>query len=102
MSGSKGYLRVSDFVLPFFGSEAAFEVNNAVFSVNGCDFNMEGHWRRFAVPEYSNSHPTSQETNLFRSFTEQVRSGKLNESWFEMALKTQQVMSDCFDSALKR
>src|SRR5207249_11953199 len=49
VSGSKGYLRVSDFVVPFFGSEAAFEVNNAVHSVSGCDFNMEGHWRRFAV-----------------------------------------------------
>ena len=102
VSGSKGYLRVSDFVLPFFGSEAAFEVNNAVHSVRGCDFAMEGHWRRFAVPEYSDSHPTSQETNLFRNFTDQVRSGKLNESWFEMASKTQQVVYDCFAHALKR
>ena len=101
VSGSKGYLRVADFVVPFFGSEAAFEVNNAVHSVNGCDFNMEAHWRRFAVPEYSNSHPTSQETNLFRNFAAQVRSGKLNESWFDMALKTQQVMNDCFASSAR-
>jgi predicted dehydrogenase len=99
VSGSKGYLRVPDFVVPFFGCEAAFDVNNAVHNVIGCDFNMEAHWRRFAVPEYSNSHPTAQETNLFRNFTAQVRSGKLNESWFDMALKTQQVMNECFDRA---
>lgn len=99
ISGSKGYLRVADFVAPFFGSELTFEVNNAVHNVSGCDFNMESHWRRFAVPEYGNSHPSAQETNLFRNFTNQVRSGELNELWPEMALKTQLVINACFESA---
>ena len=101
ISGSKGYLRLADFVAPFFGSELTFEVNNAVHNVSGCDFNMEAHWRRFAVPEYGNSHSTAQETNLFRNFANQVRSGTLNEQWPEMALKTQQVMEACFESARK-
>ena len=99
VSGSKGCLRVSDFVLPFFGSESAFEVNNAVHQVSGCDFNMEAHRRRFTVPEYSNSHATAQETNLFRNFADQVRSGSLNDVWPEIVLKTQQVMNACLDSA---
>lgn len=99
VSGSKGYLRVPDFVAPFFGSELSFEVNNAVHNVSGCDFNMEPRWRHFAVPEYGNSHPTAQETNLFRNFTNQVRSSTPNELWLEMALKTQQVMEACFESA---
>ncbi len=99
VSGSNGYLRVSDFVAPFFGSELMFEVNNAVHNVMGCDFNMEAHWRKFAVSEYSNSHANAQETNLFRNFAKQVRSGTLNELWPEMALKTQQVMEACFQSA---
>ena len=99
ISGTRGYLRLSDFVAPFFGSELTFEVNNAVHTVSGCDFNMEAHWRQFAVPEYGNSHPTAQETNLFRNFTNQIRSGTLNEQWPEMALKTQQVMEACFESA---
>ena len=99
VSGSKGYLRVADFVAPFFGSELTFDVNNAVHNVSGCDFNMEAHWRRFAVPEYSNSHPTAQETNLFRNFANQVRSGSLNDAWPEMALKTQRVTEACFESA---
>jgi predicted dehydrogenase len=98
VSGTNGYLQLSDFVAPFHGCESAFEVNNTIHNVSGCDFNMEAHWRRFAVPEYSNSHSTAQETNLFRNFTNQVRSGALNESWLEMALKTQQVVSACFES----
>jgi predicted dehydrogenase len=99
ISGTRGYLRLSDFVAPFFGSELKFEVNNAVHNVSGCDFNMEPRWRQFAVPEYGNRHPTAQETNLFRNFTHQVRSGTLSQLWPEMALKTQQVMGACFDSA---
>lgn len=99
ISGNKGYLRVDDFVLPFFGSEAEFKVNNAEYHVAGCDFNMEAHERRFAVPEYSNGHPNAQETNLFRNFANQVRTGALNDAWPDMALKTQQVMMACFASA---
>ncbi len=99
VSGTKGYLRLSDFVVPFFGCESAFEVNNAALQLNGCDFNMEAHWRRHAVPEHSNSHQNAQETNLFRNFSEQVRAGSVNESWPEMALQTQQVMEACLESA---
>ena len=99
VSGTRGYLRLSDFVVPFFGNESAFEVNNAVLNVSGCDHNMEAHWRRCAVPEYSNSHATAQETNLFRNFTTQIRSGSLSERWPDLALKTQRVMNACFESA---
>jgi predicted dehydrogenase len=99
VSGTKGYVRVPDFVLPFFGNEMAIELTNASFQVSGCDFNMEERRRRIAVAEYSNSHPGSQETNLFRNFSSQVQSGKLNEAWPAMALKTQQVMNACFESA---
>jgi predicted dehydrogenase len=99
VSGTNGYVRVSDFVLPYFGNEAAVELTNASFEVAGCDFNMEERRRRISVAEYSNSHPTSQETNLFRNFSSQVQSGKLNEAWPEMAFKTQQVMNACFESA---
>jgi predicted dehydrogenase len=99
VSGTKGYLRLRDFVVPFFGNESAFEVNNVALNINGCDFNMEAHCRRFAVAEYSNSHANAQETNLFRNFAAQVQSGGLNPNWPDMALKTQQVMEACFESA---
>lgn len=92
LSGTKGYLHMPDFVLPFFGSETEFTVTNSVFEKLGCDFNMEPRTRRITVNEYSNSTPNAQEANLYRNFADQVRSGSLNPLWPEMALKTQQVM----------
>jgi predicted dehydrogenase len=99
VSGSLGAVRLSDFVLPFYGCESAFEVNRPVFQVLGCDFNMEGHTRRYAVQEYSNSAPDAQETNMIRTFSEIVRSGKPDPRWGEMALRTQQVLEACLASA---
>jgi len=51
------------------------------------------------VSEYGNSHPTAQETNMFRTFAAQVQSGKVAEEWPEWALKTQQVMEAALASA---
>ena len=71
-------------------------MNKAVQEI-GAQFNMEGHWQQFSVPEYSNSHPTAQETNMFRNFANQVRSGEVNETWPDLALKTQQMMNACYE-----
>jgi predicted dehydrogenase len=99
ISGNKGLVRMHDFVLPFFGSEVEFKVSNPEFEVRGCDFHMKPFTRRITVPEYSNSHSTSQETNLFRDFSDIVLSGNLVPYWPEIALKTQQVMEACWQSS---
>jgi len=99
VSGTKGSLRIPDFVLPNYGSELVFELNRPAYRVKGCDFDMDPGTRRMTVPEHSNSHPSSQETNLFRNFANQILSGSLNDRWPEMALKTQQVMETCLASA---
>jgi predicted dehydrogenase len=99
VSGVEGYLTVSDFVLPLFGSEVGFEVTRPVFRVRGCTFNMEGHSRRFAVSEYSNGTPDAQETNMIRVFSRIVTSGQLEPQWGENALRTQQVIDACLESA---
>jgi predicted dehydrogenase len=99
ISGTHGYLQVSDFVLPFCGDEVEFETASPVQDVVGCDFNLEPRDRRWGVREYSHSHPNAQETNLFRNFASQAMSGRLNEDWPQQALKTQQVMQACLDSA---
>jgi predicted dehydrogenase len=99
VSGTRGHVEVPDFVLPFAGDQLELKVNNHVFSANGCDFKMEPHTQRVSIPEHSNSHPTAQESNLFRNFAEQVCSGQLNALWPEMALKTQEVMNACLDAA---
>ena len=100
VSGTKGYLQVPDFVLPFFGSQLAFETNNASYHVRGCDFNMEPKLQRVAVSEYSNSHENTQESNLFRNFANQVKTGKVNDAWPNLALNTQKVLNACYDSAI--
>jgi predicted dehydrogenase len=99
VSGTRGYVHVPDFVLPFFGPEVGFEVNAPFFLARGCEFNMESHPRRFAVREYSNGTPDAQETNMIRHFAGIVTSGKLEPHWSEQALATQQVIDACLRSA---
>jgi predicted dehydrogenase len=99
VSGTKGFLHVPDFVLPFYGDETAFEVTNSVFEVRGCDFDMRRRTRRVAVPEYSNSHATAQEAALFRDFSGLVLGGRPDPRWAEAALKTQIVLDACRRSA---
>jgi len=100
VSGTRGSLRVPDFVVPFAGTPVAFETISPVFDVRGCDFAMKPHRRRWVVNERSHSDPTAQESKLFRQFTDQVQSGTLNPAWPEIALKTQQVMQACRKSSL--
>lgn len=99
ITGTKGYIRLTDFVLPFHGSETRFDVFQARLDVRGCDFNMEPHRSAIAVDEYSNSHENAQETNMARQFARLVRSGELNAFWPEASLKTQAVMERAMAAA---
>jgi predicted dehydrogenase len=82
ISGAKGHLRVPDFVLPTPGGDIAFELNN--------------HNVEIEVGS------TAQGINMFRNFANQIFSGKLNDEWPEIALKTQKVVDACFENAKKR
>ncbi len=99
ISGTKGYLRLSDFVLPFYGCESAFEVSQSIFAVNGCQYDMQDHVTRHAIPEYSNNMPGSQETNLFQNFSNLVLAKKTESRWGEISLKTQRVIDALLVSA---
>jgi predicted dehydrogenase len=99
ISGTKGSVRLDDFVLPFYGAESAFEVNQPFFRVSGCFFHMESHPRRYAVREYSEGAPSAQEVNMIRNFSAIVTSGKTDPAWGEIALKTQIVLDACLESA---
>jgi predicted dehydrogenase len=99
VSGTQGYVHLVDFVLPFFGSEVAFEANAPIFRVTGCRFNMEDHARRLAVHEYSNNAANAQETRMIEAFAQIVISGHLEPRWPEQALKTQRVLDACLLSA---
>jgi predicted dehydrogenase len=99
VGGTKGFVHVPDFVLPYLGDELGFDVTNSVFHTVGCDFDMERRTRTVVVPERSNSHATAQETNLIRAFSTLVLENRRDPHWGEIALKTQQVLDACWQSA---
>ena len=99
IGGTKGFVHVRDFVLPFYGCEAAYDVTQAQFEVRGCQFNMNDHTQRQAASEYSNNAPDAQETRLFRNFAALALGGKPDPSWGEIALQTQQVLDACLKSS---
>jgi predicted dehydrogenase len=99
ISGARGYLRLDDFVLPFTGNSVEFEVQHTEYRVKGCDVAMVPDVARYSIPEPSHGDPGAQECNMFRAFSDQVRSRSLNSEWPRIALQTQVVMNACLDSA---
>jgi len=82
VSGTKGWVRMDDFVLPNDPHEASYELNGAEVRVKCGD-----------------DRAMSQEANMFGNFAAQIASGRLNEEWPEWSRKTQRVMDACLESA---
>lgn len=99
VAGTKGFLRIDDFVLPFFNNRLKFDVFNSNFVVNKCDFTMERHTTECSVPEYANNKPGSQESKLFETFSDQVLAGTVDKFWPEASLKTQKILDAALESA---
>jgi predicted dehydrogenase len=99
VSGTKGFVHVPDFVLPFFGDEVRFDVTNSAFERAGCDFDMRRRTRSVVVPEHGNSRPSAQEARMFRAFSSLVARERPDPRWGEIALRTQVVMDACLRSA---
>lgn len=99
VSGSKGYVQLNDFVLPFHSNVATFTSENSKFAINGCDYFFERYSQHYSVAEHSSGTPDAQETNLFRNFAALALSGTVDPFWGEIALKTQVVMDACLQSA---
>jgi predicted dehydrogenase len=101
VSGTRGWLGMPDYVLPFSGPEIAFQTGNPAFNVQVCDFEMQPHIRRWGVQESSHSAPNAQESLLYHNFARQVQSGVIDSFWPEIALKTQLLMEACRESSRK-
>jgi predicted dehydrogenase len=102
ITGTKGFIRIPDFVLPFYASDTLFDVYSPHFDVQCCDFNMQPNRARITVPEYSNSHQNAQETNMVREFARLALSGTLDDYWPKAALETQDVMERCLRASQRR
>jgi predicted dehydrogenase len=89
ISGTKGSLRLADFVHAQSDHEPAFELNRNEIRVKCCD----------CQAEHNPAGAVAQQVQMIRNFANQVRSGKLNEEWPITALQTQQVTDACLESA---
>jgi predicted dehydrogenase len=99
VSGTKGYLSVRDFVLPFSGPQSSYGVTQSEFVVKGCQFDMHERRTEGRLDEPSSNAPGAQEVNLFRTMSDLAVSGKLDPHWPEITLKTQRVMNASLQSA---
>ncbi len=99
VSGTRGSLRVDDFVLPFDGAESSLTLSEPRFVIDGCDFRMERHDRTVTVSEHSHGHPTAQEARMFRAFSQLVLDRRTDRSWPARSLAVQRVMMACLVSA---
>jgi predicted dehydrogenase len=99
ISGTRGHLRIDDFVLPYFGSELTFETTNAEYHFHGCSFDMEPHRQTHRVSEYSNNTPNAQESKMIRTFAQNVLSASIDPHWGRIALQTQRILDTLVRSA---
>jgi predicted dehydrogenase len=99
VSGTKGSVFVSDFVLPFAGKTTGFTVRKPQFVMDGCQFDMHEHKEEMRLAEPSNNAPGSQESEMMRTFSALVLEKRIDPHWPEIALKTQLVVDACLESA---
>lgn len=99
VSGGKGLLQVSDFVLPFHGSQTTYSLTRSEFELDRCKSSMHEGRKVESIDEPSSNAPGSQESGLFRTFSELVLSEKLDAHWPRISLQTQRVLDACLASA---
>jgi predicted dehydrogenase len=99
VSGTKGSLFVSDFVLPFAGDTTRFTVRNPEFVLNKCQFHMHENRQEESLSEPDSNAPGSQESEMFRTFSALVLEQTIDAHWPRITLLTQRVLDACLESA---
>jgi predicted dehydrogenase len=99
VSGDKALLQVSDFVLPFSGTQTKYSLTRSEFVLDRCQAGMHEGRRLEALNEPSNNAPGSQESGMFHTFSSLVLSGKIDPYWPKISLLTQRVLDACLASA---
>ena len=99
VAGTKGSVRLDDFVLPVVGDEAEFSSASPAFAVDVCDFQMDHQREIHSVTEPSHGKSGAQEVRMIERFSAAAMSGNPEAEWGEYSLKTQKVMDGCYGSA---
>ena len=95
LSGDRGYITLDDFVLPFYDAEASWTHHNHVLEIDNCRWNFRRHNTRKAVAEYPSGEANAPEVNMVRRLGQCVIDGRLDPSYPELTIKTQQVLDAC-------
>jgi predicted dehydrogenase len=99
VSGTKGYLMVQDYVLPFDGAnDLQYQVLNSAFGAEGCKFTMAPGRAIHQVAEIPSNGPGSQESRMIQTFSANVLKGQPDPFWPELTLKTQRILDACLKS----
>ncbi len=99
VSGTKGLLQISDFVLPFSGTQTRYNLTRSEFAINVCQADYHEGRQAGQIDEPSNNAPGSQESALFADFSDLVITGRRDSHWPRISLLTQQVLDACLRSA---
>jgi predicted dehydrogenase len=99
VSGEKGLLQLSDFVLPFAGDRTRYTLTRSQFDIDGCQADMHAGQQTEELEEAANNAPGSQESALFQDFSQLVLDGRLDPSWGRISLLTQRALDACLHSA---
>ena len=99
VSGDKALLQVSDFVLPFSGSQTSFRLTRSEFIPDRCRSDMHEGSHMETIAEPGSNAPNSQESAMFHTFSQLVLSGKRDPRWPQISLLTQRVLDACLLSA---
>ncbi len=99
VSGDKALLQVSDFVLPFSGTQTSFRLTRSEFRLDRCRFDMHEGGNLESIAEPGSNSPNSQESAMFQDFSRLVLSGELDPRWPQISLLTQRVLDACLLSA---
>lgn len=95
MMGERGTVRMADFVHPRNSYEAEYEINHTTHRVAlaaGAEIPVQAS----ALCDFG--HAAAQDTMMIRNFAAQIQTGRLDQDWPEIALKTQRVMDACLES----
>ena len=82
-------------MLPFYDAEASWTQHRHVLEIDNCRWNFRRHSRRQAVAEYPSGEANAPEVNMVRRLAQCVIDGKLDPSYPELTIKTQQVLDAC-------
>lgn len=99
ISGTKGYLSLNDFVLPFATDTTEFAITQTEFHIDNCQFDMIECRTPENIVEPPSNAPGSQEARLFQNFSQLVIEGRRDNFWPDVTLLTQRVMDACMKSA---